>query len=136
MKEAAEATVTLGRIEKELALSCLAPPAADCEIRSGFASDVLSDVLARAPQGCVLVTALSNMNVIAVASYIGVAGVIMTSGYLPAEEVMTRASAEGIGLYATGATTFEVTGALSRLGVQGRQRRDFDSTRPLTGGSE
>ncbi len=124
MREAAEVTVTMGRVEKELSLTCLAASAADREIRAGFACDVLSDVLAQAPQGCVLVTALSNMNVIAVASYLGVAAVIMTSGNKPAEEVIAKAGAEGIGLYASDGTTFEVVGALSRMGIRGRRRRE------------
>lgn len=115
-----EDTIKLSAIEKELSLDCLARPKMDREVRAGFASDVLSDVLARAPHGCVLVTALSNLNVIAVATYTDIAGIIVTSGYRPAEEVLTKAREEGIGLYATAAQTFEVVGRLCRLGLKGR----------------
>jgi hypothetical protein len=112
---------TLSRIERELSLICLAPPAQDVEIDSGFASDILSEVLARASQGSLLVTSQSGLNVIAVASFAGIPGVIVTSGHEPAAEVVGKAREEGVGLYATSADTFDVVGTLARLGVAGRR---------------
>jgi hypothetical protein len=109
----------LSKIEEALSLVCQARPREDWEIATGFASDVLSEVLARAPQGCLLVTAQSSLNVIAVASYTEIAGIIVTSGYCPAEEVLLRAREEGIAVYTTPAQTFDVVGNLSRLGIQG-----------------
>jgi hypothetical protein len=111
---------TLGRIEKELSLVCLAEPRQDSEIDTGFVSDVLSEVLARAAHGSVLVTAQSGLNVVAVASFTGLPAVIVTSGHQPGEEVVSRAREEGVGLYTTAAETFEVVAGLARLGVAGR----------------
>jgi hypothetical protein len=117
--DAAGNAIRLSRIAEELTLTCVAPPEDDLEVGTGFASDVLSEVLARAPQGCLLVTAQNNLNVIAVAAYTHLAGVIVTSGYQPGEEVLAKAREEGIGLYTTPAQTFDVVGRLARLGVQG-----------------
>jgi hypothetical protein len=120
MSDTQASPIKLSTIEKALSLVCLAPPKEDCRVERGFASDILSEVLARAPQGCVLITSQSNLNVIAVASYAEIAGVIVTSGCNPGAEVLSRAAEEGIGLYATPVETFEVVGKLSRLGVKGR----------------
>ena len=119
--------VKLSSIERALSLACLAPAREDREITAGFASDVLSEVLGHAPQGCLLVTAQHNLNVIAVASYTDIAGIIVTSGYRPTEEVLARAREEGIALYSTPAQTFDVVGGLSRLGIQGPSKKQDDA---------
>ena len=114
-------TPTLGRIAKALSLACLAEPNQDCEIDSGFVSDVLSEVLARAAHGSLLITAQSGLNVVAVASFTGIPAVIVTSGHQPEDAVVSKAREEGIGLYTTSAETFDVVADLARLGVAGRQ---------------
>jgi hypothetical protein len=119
--------IRLSSIEKALSLICLATAREDREIAAGFASDVLSEVLGRAPQGCLLVTAQHNLNVIAVAAYTDIAGIIVTSGYRPTDEVLARARAEGIALYSTQAQTFDVVGKLSRLGIQGPSKKQQDA---------
>jgi hypothetical protein len=112
----------LSALQDALSLVCLAPPKEDVAVEAGFASDILSEVLARAPEKCVLVTSQTNINVVAVASYAGIAGVIVTSGHRPAPEVVERAREEGIGVYSTCAETFDVVGMLARMGLTGRQR--------------
>jgi len=113
--------VKISRIEQALALVCLVHPKEDFKIGIGIASDVLSQILAQASRGCILVTTQSNLNLIAVASHIGIAAIIVTSGYRPGAEVLARAQSEGIGLYATPLETFDVVGSLSQLGIKGRR---------------
>jgi hypothetical protein len=113
--------VRMSRIEQELALTCLVHPREDSEVNIGIASDVLSHVLARALRGSILVTTQHSLNLIAVASHIGIAAIIVTSGYRPGAEVLTRAQSEGIGVYATLSETFDVVGNLSQLGIKGRR---------------
>jgi hypothetical protein len=128
--------VTLSAIRRGLGLECVAQPAEDCAVETGFASDVLSAVLARAPRGCLLVTMQTNINVVAVASYAGVAGVNVTSGNQPGAEVLARAAEEGIGMYCTAADTFEVVSALARMGVKGRAPGERGSEGAPGGGDE
>ncbi len=118
----------LSAIREALSLECLAPPRLDVAVETGFASDVLSEVLIRAPRGCVLVTAQSSMNVVAVAVQTGISGVIVTGGHRPTEDVVARAGEEGIAVYTTTAETFEVAGRLSRLGLHGSSRRHVRRT--------
>ena len=88
-------------------------------ISHGYASDLLSDVLAHAPAGGVLVTLQVHLNVIAVASHAGLRAVIFSCGRIPDDEIIERAAEEGLSLYATPADTFDVVGRLYQLGIRG-----------------
>jgi len=109
----------LSGIARELALMCLVHPREDFEVSTGFASDTLSQILARATRGSILVTTQHSLNLVAVASHTGIAAIIVTSGYRPGAEVLARAQSEGIALYATPLETFDVVGSLSQLGIKG-----------------
>ena len=71
--------MTLHQMASELGLENLTPeltlPVG--AITGGYASDLLSDVLANAPHGGVLVTVQVHMNVIAVALHAGLAAVVL-----------------------------------------------------------
>jgi hypothetical protein len=93
--------------------------AADPEITKGYASDLLSDVLANAPSGGVLVTLQVHLNVIAVAGHAGLAAVIFSSDRKPDAEVIAKAEEEGIALFVSAEDTFDLTGRLYALGLRG-----------------
>lgn len=111
--------VRLSALAGALALSCLAAPAHDPEVSVGFASDIPSDVLAGAPRGCVLVTSHGSLNVVAVAAHTGIAGIIVTSGREPSDEVLRQARRQGVGLYLSADQSFDVAGRLAALGLHG-----------------
>jgi hypothetical protein len=115
--------MTLEQIVTELGLTELSPGAGDAvdgEISRGYASDLLSDVLANAPTGGLLVTLQVHLNVIAVAGHADLAAVVFAGGRRPDDEVVAKAAEEGLALFTTGADTFEVVGRLYALGVKGR----------------
>jgi len=90
------------------------------DITQAHASDLLSDVLANAPAGGVLLTIQVHLNVIAVALHAMQAAVIFTSGMVPEEAVRERAMAEGLPLFATKQSTFDTAGKLYALGIRGQ----------------
>lgn len=96
-------------------------PATDgsADVTHGYASDLLSDVLAHAPEGGVLVTLQVHLNVIAVASHSGLRAVIFSCGRMPDADIIERAIGEGLCLYSTKADTFELVGRLYELGLRG-----------------
>jgi hypothetical protein len=94
----------------------------DPEVHLGYASDLLSDVLAHAPAGAVLVTAQVHLNVLAVASHVGLSAVIFSGGAQPAPDVLHRAIEEGIPSFRSDSTTFDVAGRLHGLGLRGGTR--------------
>jgi hypothetical protein len=104
-----------------LTLTELTPTTGDADpnITKGYASDLLSDVLANAPSGGVLVTLQVHLNVIAVAGHAGLAAVIFSSGRRPEEDVVAKAAEEGIALFTSPDDTFDLVGRLYALGIEG-----------------
>ena len=114
--------MTLERIVRDLGLERLTPELTEnekAEISLAHASDLLSDVLAHAPRGGVLVTSQTHMNVVAVALHAEQSGVIFSSGMSPEAAVRERATAEGLPLFATREATFDVAGKLYVAGLRG-----------------
>jgi hypothetical protein len=114
--------MTLEELAQELGFTGLTPDVTEnreTEIARGYASDLLSDVLAHAPEEGVLVTLQVHLNVIAVASHAGLAAVVFAGGRSPEADVLQRAVAEGISLYSSPADTFDIVGRLYALGVKG-----------------
>jgi hypothetical protein len=91
----------------------------DRNVVSGYASDLLSCVMAKAQAGTVWVTLQAHPNVVAVASLLNLAAVIVTEGVTPDRETVMRAQENGVTLLGSAETTFTVVGRLSALGVTG-----------------
>ncbi len=109
-------------IAKELGFAELTPGVTgnrEAEIEHGYASDLLSDVLAHAPEGGLLVTLQVHLNVIAVASHAELAAVVFAGSRKPEDDVLAKAVAEGLSLYSAPADTFDIVGRLYALGVKG-----------------
>ena len=113
----------LAEIAGKLGFKNLTPELAsknDIEVKAGHSSDLLSDVLANAPGGSMLVTIQVHVNVIAVAVHAGLCGVIFASGMVPEERVRLKAVEEGLPLYVSPEPTFDIVGKLYGLGLRGR----------------
>jgi hypothetical protein len=89
------------------------------DIEGGYCSDLLSDVLAHAPRGGVLITIQVHMNVIAVAVHAELAAVIFASDRAPDDDVRRMAATEGVVLYRSPQCGFDVAGRLYALGLRG-----------------
>ncbi len=89
------------------------------EVTGGYAADLLSCAMAKARAGNVWVTLQSHPNVVAVASLLNLAGVIVTEGMIPDAATLEKAEEEGIPILTTELTTFTVVGRLFELGVPG-----------------
>jgi len=115
--------MNLKQITARLGLQTLTADLAEqerAEITRAHASDLLSDVLANAPAGGVLLTIQVHLNVIAVAVHAMQAAVIFTSGMVPEEAVRDKAVEEKIPLFTTKESTFAAAGKLYALGIRGR----------------
>jgi hypothetical protein len=87
----------------------------------GYAADLLSCVIARAKTGNLWATLQAHPNVIAVASLLDLAAVIITEAAPISEEVIAKADAEGIPLLSTPHTTFWVVTELARLSIPAQE---------------
>ncbi len=97
-------------------------PAESTNMTAGYVSDLLSDVLANAPKGGVLVTVQVHLNVIAVAVHAELAAVVFALDRVPDENVLAKAVEEGIALYVSDLPAFEIVGRLYAAGVRGTAR--------------
>jgi serine kinase of HPr protein (carbohydrate metabolism regulator) len=88
-------------------------------ITGGYASDLLSCVMAGAADGNVWVTLQAHPNVIAVADLLNLACVIITEGTRLDDESLHRAQEKGIPVLLTEETTFAVVSKLAELGIRG-----------------
>ncbi|MBN1661734.1 MAG: serine kinase [Anaerolineae bacterium] len=86
-------------------------------ITGGYASDLLSCVMGKAQPGYVWVTLQAHPNVVAVASMLDLAAVIVTEGVEPDMETIDRALENRVTLLKSRDTTFAVVSKLAELGV-------------------
>jgi hypothetical protein len=91
----------------------------DTEVTGGYAADLLSCVMAKAQTGNVWVTLQSHPNIVAVASLLDLAGIIITEGMTPDIITIEKAEEEGIPILTTQLTTYTIVGRLFELGVPG-----------------
>jgi hypothetical protein len=115
----------MSSVAQELGLKCLTPElksAGEINVTGGHSSDLLSDVLANAPDRGVLVTLQVHLNVIAVAVHAGLSAIIFSGGRLPEDEVRAKAVEEHLPLYVSEEPTFDVVGRLYGMGLRGGAR--------------
>lgn len=89
------------------------------EVTGGYASDLLSCVMAKAQAGNIWITLQGHPNIVAVASLLNLAGIIVTEGIEPDESTLAKAEEEGLPLLTTAQTTYTVVGQLYGLGITG-----------------
>jgi hypothetical protein len=89
------------------------------DVKSGYASDLLSDVMANARAGALWVTIQTHANIVAVCTLNELAGVVVAGGKKPAEETVAKAEAEGLPILLAAGSVFDVVGELYKLGLRG-----------------
>lgn len=91
----------------------------DADVTGGYASDLLSDVIAHSREGNVWVTLQIHQNIVAVASMKELAGIILVGGRQPEEQTVEKAETEAIPILVSKLPTFELVGRLYNLGIRG-----------------
>ena len=77
---------------------------------SGYASDLLSCVMAGAQKKSIWVTLQAHANIVAVAALLDLSAVIITEGAMPDAASIAKANEEDISLFSTSKPTFYVVG--------------------------
>jgi len=93
----------------------------ETEIKGGYTSDLLSNVMGQAKPGMIWVTMQGHHNVVAVASLIGLAAVIITGGTKIEADTITKAEENELTVFSTNMSSYEVTGKLYALGIINEQ---------------
>ncbi len=89
------------------------------EVQGGYASDLISDVIAHGQEGDLWVTLQTHHNTVAVASMKVLAGVVLVNGREPEADTLQKAKEENIALLVSALPAFELIGRLYNLGLSG-----------------
>ena len=91
----------------------------DKEVQMGCGSDLMSDVLAFTREGALLMTGLTNPQVVRTAELAGIMAIVFVRGKLPPPETIALAEEKDIPLLASKYTMFETCGRLYQAGLPG-----------------
>lgn len=82
----------------------------DRPINGGYCGDLLSDVMAHAPVGCIWLTVQAHQNIVKVALLREMAAIILTGGQTPDPETIQRADQDGIPILLWPGSSFDLAG--------------------------
>ncbi len=109
--------MTIQEIVEQLGLKVLAgEESLDREVSGGYVADLLSCVMAGAREGSLWFTLQTHLNIVAVASLLDVAGIVVTEGASVTPETVEKAQEEGVVLLSSELPTFETIRELVQLG--------------------
>lgn len=87
----------------------------EAEIKGGYASDLLSDVMGHLEEGMLWITLQTHQNVLAVASLKDASAVLIVNGARPDEETLEKGRETEVPLLGTSLSAFEASGKIYRL---------------------
>ena len=87
----------------------------ETEVKGGYASDLLSDVMGHAEASFIWVTLQTHKNIMAVASLKELSAIILVKGFEPDADTLQLALQEGIPILGTQSETFDTCGKLYSL---------------------
>jgi hypothetical protein len=90
----------------------------DSDVTGGYTCDLLSYVMAKATAGDLWITVQGHPNIVAVASLIGLSGIVVAEGAKVEPATLEKAEQEGVPILTTPLPVYEVAGRLWELGVQ------------------
>lgn len=94
--------------------TCLQGEYEDAEITAGYTSDLLSDVMANAEEGSVLITIQAHKNTTAVASLVGINAIVVCNNRPAAEDMLAAAKDEGIAVFQTPENQFKTSSRIAQ----------------------
>ena len=89
----------------------------DRQVEDGYSGDLLSEIMANAPEGCVWLTIQGHQNTVAVAVLREMAAIIITGGQSPDDETLQKANLENIPILLWPDSAYQLAGRLYAMGV-------------------
>ena len=91
----------------------------EAEVKTGYSSDLLSDVLANSVEEDLWVTRQTHLNIVAIAVMRDLSGILLVNGAQPNPDTLEKAEEKMIPILRTMLPRFEIVGRLHQLGVSG-----------------
>lgn len=117
----------LADVERLLKAEVLvAPDDASVEITAAGAADLISDVLAFVKEKTLLLTGLTNPQVVTAADLIDLIGIVFVRGKKPSRDVLEMAKQRRLPVFRTRLHMYEACGILYQAGLKGSQVSQVD----------
>ena len=87
----------------------------DAEVRNGYSSDLLSDVLGNGEENDLWITLQIHPNIVAIAGMKGLSGIVLINGREPEDETVKKAEEENVSIMVSKMSAFELSGKLYAL---------------------
>lgn len=105
--------MTVGEMIDLLPVNIVTVSDTEREVNGVYIGDLLSWVMGRANQNNIWITIMSNINVVAVASLVDTACVILAEGVTLDQNVVDAAKAKSINIVSTDLTAYEIAVKIS-----------------------
>ena len=106
--------MTIADLEHRLGCQPLIPYR-DSLLAGAYTSDLLSDVMAHAPEDSVLVTLQAHKNTVACATLAGIKALVLAGAREAPEDMLEAARAEGIAVFASPLRQFDLSWKIAGL---------------------
>jgi len=87
------------------------------EVECGYSCDLLSWVMAHGKHGMAWITVQTHMNVVAVATLMEMAAILVPENISVAQDVLDRAGSEGVAILSSEKTAYELCGLMFQAGI-------------------
>ena len=91
----------------------------EVDVTRGYASDLMSDVMANATEGDLWITLQIHQNIVAVSVMKSLSGIILVNSREPEEETLRKAEVEKVPIMISSLPAFELAGRMYELGLRG-----------------
>ncbi len=107
----------LQELAAKLGLKCVTK-SFDREVTGVYISDMVSDVIANAKAGDLLVTVQIHNNVVAAANLVDLCGIVVTQGKAPTDDVVRMSEKAEIPIYTTELNRWQMATRLYEAGIR------------------
>lgn len=107
--------MTAKEVAEQLGLTAVQTTGEGRSLVTGYTSDLLSDVMANAEEGSVLITIQAHKNTVAVASLAGCGAIIICNDREIPEDMVAAAAAEEIPIYGCEASQYQISARVHGL---------------------
>ena len=87
------------------------------EVKGGYVSDLLSDVIAGTREGDLWITLQVHQNIVAVAFLNNLTGIVIVGGREPDPDTLEKAEEQEVPVLVTPLTAYEVVGEMYKMGI-------------------
>ena len=104
----------ISTIESLPDFTCLQGDYEDATVQDAYTSDLLSDVMANAAEGSVLITIQAHKNTVAVSPLAGVVAILICNNRPATDDMISAARDEGIAVFQTGKNQFQTSSLIAQ----------------------